>query len=153
MKLVDLIQVTGINADLSATDKPAALTELSGLLAQLAPGIGAGRINEVLSARERLATTGVGDGVAIPHGKLDRLGQICAAVGLSRGGIDFEAVDGQPVHVLVALLAPEQATSDHLKALARVARLLKDPQLRDRLLECASAEEVYQVIADEDGKH
>lgn len=153
MKLVDFIQPAGIKADLAATDKAAALAELGELLSASNPGAAALQITQVLAARERLATTGVGDGVALPHGKLDRLQRISGVVAISRDGIEFDAIDGQPVHIFVALLAPEQSTSDHLKALARVARLLKEPQFRAQLLRCSSAAELYQTIVDEDGKH
>ena len=153
MKLVDFIRPSGVSADLGATDKRSALAELAALLSAENPGAEAPQITAILTARERLATTGVGDGVALPHGKLDRLQRISGVVGLSRAGIDFDAVDGQPAHIFVALLAPEQSTSDHLKALARVARLLKEPAFREQLLSCSSADDLYRAIADEDGKH
>ena len=109
---------------------------------------------QAYETRERLATTGVGEGVAIPHAKLDNLDNISMAIGISRTGIHFDAVDGQPVHIFVALLAPEGSTGEHLKALAGISRILKDPSFRNKLLGAKSSQEIYDaIIAEEDGKN
>jgi PTS system nitrogen regulatory IIA component len=153
MKLADFIVPDAISADLSSTDKDAVLAELAGLLARVCPKHSAKAITQILSERERLATTGIGDGVAIPHGKSEQLDVIKGAVGISREGVDFDAVDGGPVRIFIALLAPLASTGDHLKALARVSRILKDPQVRARLLETASAAEIHASIVEADAEH
>ena len=113
----------------------------------------AAAITEILTEREQLATTGIGDAVAIPHGKSDQLDSIKGSVAISRSGVGFDAVDGQPVRIFVALLAPLASTGDHLKALARVSRILKDPQVRERLLEATSAEELHASVVEADAEH
>ena len=153
MKLVDLIAPNAVRADLESTGKIDALAELGALLAPSCDGADAEEITRILVERERLATTGVGDGVAIPHGKTDRLGCLAAAVGISRTGISFDAVDGKPVHVFVALLAPLDSTGEHLKALARVSRMLKNAEFRAQLISAASDEEVLRLFVAEDEKH
>ena len=105
---------------------------------------------EVRVERERLRSTGVGSGVAIPHGKVPGLEHLLLAVGLSREGVDFGAADGLPVHIFMALAAPMNSTGNHLRALARIARLCSDADFRRRLLDCASDEEAYQTIVSAD---
>ncbi len=153
MKIADFIKLNNICADLKSTGKMDVLAELAKMLEGDCPNTDEGRITEILIERERLATTGIGDGVAIPHGKLSDIEGICAAIGISRTGIPFDAVDKNPIHIFVALLAPQNSTGDHLKALARVSRLLKDPAFRNRLLESKTPSEVYDTILEEDGKY
>jgi PTS system nitrogen regulatory IIA component len=152
MKLADFIDSGAISADLTSTSKMDVLAELGELLARICPEESAKDIAGILVDRERLATTGVGEGIAIPHGKSASLATIRGAVGISRTGISFDAVDGQPVHVFVALLAPLASTGDHLKALARISRILKEPTLRARLLEAASAAEVHRTLIEADAE-
>jgi PTS system nitrogen regulatory IIA component len=153
MRLVEIINRASIGVDLRSTSKPEVLAELAGLLACSLPDADPEEIARTLMERERLATTGVGEGVAIPHGKLPGIRRIVAALGIARTGIPFDAVDGQPVRVLVALLAPPESTGDHLKALARVSRLLKDPAFRQRLIDSSSGEDAWRIIDEEDGRH
>jgi PTS system nitrogen regulatory IIA component len=152
MKLADLISQSAISADLTSSGKIEVLAELGGVLARVCEGASAEEITRILVERERLATTGIGDGVAIPHGKTEQLNQIKAAIGISRTGVPFDAVDGNSVHIFVALLAPLDSTGDHLKALARVSRLLKDPELRSSLLEARTPQEIYTTAIEADGK-
>jgi len=134
--------------DLAATTKLDVLREFSGLLYD------AGRVSDkegltkVLVARETLGSTGIGDGVAIPHGKLGSIKELVLAFGRSKGGVDFDSLDGQPAHLFFLLLAPENAPGDHLKALARVSRLMKNRELRETLMEAGSVGEIRQAIAD-----
>ena len=104
-----------------------------------------------LEDRERLATTGVGDGVAIPHAKLNGIGDNRMAVGISRSGVSFESVDGKPVHIFFALIAPLSSAGDHLRILAQISRLLKDADVRGRLVQAGSPEELIDIIKSESG--
>ncbi len=108
-------------------------------------------VNVVLE-RERLGSTGIGDGVAIPHGKMKGLRNILCAFGKSKEGVDFDAVDSKPVRIFLLLLAPEDSASLHLKTLSRVSKLLRDPSFRKRLTELPSSHDIYNAIIDEDGK-
>jgi PTS system nitrogen regulatory IIA component len=106
----------------------------------------------VLIERERLASTAIGEGVAIPHGKLP-VPKLVGCVGISRRGVDFESMDGRPTHIFFVLVAPENSTGIHLKALARISRLFKDPDFRSRLLQARDAADMFRVLADEDAKY
>lgn len=150
MKLAELVRPERVAADLQSRGKQEVLDELAGMLATSDSSIAAKDFHRVLVERERLRSTGVGSGVAIPHGKLTRLKGLLLAVGLSREGIDFEASDGHPVHIFMALAAPVASTGDHLKALARIARLCSDGEFRRRLVACTTNEDAYQTLIDED---
>jgi PTS system nitrogen regulatory IIA component len=152
MRIAEFLNPNAIIPDLSATTKADVLRELSGSLAAPQPHIEAGKVMEVLKDREKLGSTGIGEGVAIPHGKLNGLSQLCASFGVSRGGIDFEAIDGKPTHLFFALIAPENSAGVHLKALARISRLFKNARFRQSILEARTAEEIYRLIADEDAR-
>jgi PTS system nitrogen regulatory IIA component len=110
------------------------------------------RVQEVLSEREKLASTGIGDGVAIPHGKMPGLGRLYAAFGVSRAGVDFSSIDKRPTHLFFALVAPENSAGVHLKALARVSRLFRSAGLRDAILASRGADDIYRLIAEEDAR-
>lgn len=154
MKLVDILQPDSICMDLKSTEKAAVLAELSAILAQNHPELKSDLAAKVLIDREGLATTGIGEGVAIPHGKVEGLSNIRIALGISRAGVAFDAVDQQAVQIFVALLAPSNASGgDHLRALARVSRLLKDSTVRDRMLAAETAQDIFDIIRDEDGKY
>jgi PTS system nitrogen regulatory IIA component len=105
---------------------------------------------EVLLDREKLGSTGIGDGIAIPHGKLKGLDSLVIAFGRSHDGIDFDSIDGKPVHIFFLLMAPESSTGQHLKALAKISRMLKDPAFRSNLMSAKSTEELYRNISDKD---
>jgi PTS system nitrogen regulatory IIA component len=153
MKLAEFIDIEAVSADLASSSKDDVLVELGSLLARACPEHDGESITEILAEREQLATTGIGDGVAIPHGKSERIDGIRGAIAVSRAGVNFDAVDGQPVHIFVALLAPLASTGDHLKALARVSRILKDAEVRARLLETGSKEELHASIVEADAEH
>src|SRR6185503_13081047 len=103
--------------------------------------------------RELLASTAIGDGIAIPHGKLDSVSQLVGTLGRSVSGLEFDSIDGKPTHLVFMLVAPASSTGIHLKALARLSRLFRDALFRQRLLEAPSGEAMYKVIADEDAKY
>jgi nitrogen PTS system EIIA component len=107
----------------------------------------------VLADREALASTAIGDGVAIPHGKLPDLDGIMACIGRARDGVDFDSMDGKPTHIFIVMVAPENSTGSHLKALARISRVFKDPEFLRRLLEAPTADEMYTALTEEDAKY
>lgn len=153
MKITDFFGPEAVVADLKSTDKRAVLAELCTPLAGRYPGFTEEQLLSVLEERERLGSTGIGEGVAIPHGKLAGLPTLTAAFGRSVGGVDFEAIDGKPTHLFFALFAPENSAGIHLKALARISRLFKNSALRKAILEAADAREIYRLIAEEDSKY
>ena len=106
----------------------------------------------VLHERERLGSTGIGDGVAIPHGKLKNLDQLLLAFGCSKTGINFDSMDGKPAHLFFLLLAPEESVGIHLKTLARISKLLKSPAVRESLLNASGSDALFQIIAAEENK-
>lgn len=129
--LAELLDPRRVSLALKAKDKQGVLAELADLLVD--EGEDPASIVEVLWAREQLASTGVGSGVAIPHGRLSGLSSIRAALGVHPEGVAFDAIDGERVHVFVAILAPEDRPSQHLKLLAQVSRLLRRKEVRERL--------------------
>src|SRR6476659_5530361 len=153
MRVIDLLAPDCIIATLQAKTKPAVLSELSAHLAKVVPGVEAEALRKVLEERELLASTAIGDGIAIPHGKLDSVGHLVGALGRAADGIEFESIDGKPTHLVFMLVAPASSTGVHLKALARLSRLFRDGEFRKRLLAAPSREAMFQVISDEDAKY
>jgi nitrogen PTS system EIIA component len=152
MKIAEFLSPQAVVSELNATSKPDVLKELCGSLARSNPALRADRLVEVLQERERLGSTGIGEGVAIPHGKLSGLSQLMASFGVSRGGVDFDAIDGKKTHLFFALVAPENSAGIHLKALARISRLFKNPRFREAILAAPNAQDIYNLIAQEDAK-
>ena len=146
MTLTDLIAPAAIIPALKVNGKKQAIQELAARAAELT-GQSDRAILEVLLQREKLGSTGVGNGIAIPHGKLSKLGRLFGLFARLERPIDFEALDSQPVDLVFLLLAPEAAGADHLKALARVARLLRDPEITRKLRESGDADAIYAVLA------
>jgi nitrogen PTS system EIIA component len=153
MKIAEILSPETIVAQLHGDTKAKVLTELAECLCKGHPEITFDRLLAVLNERERLGSTAIGDGIAIPHGKLRGINQILGVFGRSREGVDFESLDGNPTHLFFLLVAPEDSASLHLKALARVSRLFKDTAFRQRLLEAGDAAELYQLLKDEDNKY
>ena len=152
MKLADFVREDLILADLQATEKGAVIDEIAALIAARVPTLEAAAVARILKDREELASTAVGDGVAIPHGKLAAAGDLVACVARATGGLDFAAHDGKPTYLFVVLVAPENSTGVHLKALARISRLFKDADFRQRLLEAPDAPAMYAALIEEDAK-
>jgi len=148
MKISELLNPHSVVANLKANDKESALSELADALLAVAPELQRDTVLHVLHEREQLGSTGIGEGVAIPHGKLKGIPQLMLAFGRSLAGLDFESMDGQPVHLFFLLLAPEDSVGIHLKTLARISKLLKNPDIRQQLMEAADAEGIYQLICD-----
>ncbi|HYO74278.1 MAG TPA: PTS sugar transporter subunit IIA [Archangium sp.] len=152
MRISEFLSPEALIADLQARDKQAVLREMSAVLARAHPSLKEERLVEVLREREKLGSTGIGEGVAIPHGKLPGLTNLVAAFGVSRQGVDFEAIDGKPTHLFFALVAPENSAGVHLKALARISRLFKNPRFRASILEAASVADIHALIVQEDAR-
>ena len=152
MRISEFLSPEALIADLQARDKQAVLREMSAVLSRAHPSLKEERLVEVLREREKLGSTGIGEGVAIPHGKLPGLTNLVAAFGVSRQGVDFEAIDGKPTHLFFALVAPENSAGVHLKALARISRLFKNPRFRASILEAASAADIHALIVQEDAR-
>jgi PTS system nitrogen regulatory IIA component len=152
MHLADFITLDRILPEMQSTGKQQAIAELAGLVCGGRSEELCDEIARVLSDRERLASTAIGDEIAIPHGKLDGVSRLEIALGRSRVGIDFESVDGRPTRLFFVLVAPGDATALHLKALARISRLCKEPLFRSQLLGAVSAEAMHGVLCAEDAK-
>lgn len=152
MKITDFLTPDRVIADLTEKEKSAVLKEMAGQLADTESGLDPAQILKVLQDREKISTTAIGEGVAIPHGKLPNVQKVSALFARSLQGVDFASLDGEPTTLFFTLIAPQDAAADHLKALARISRLLKDPDLRRRLLAAATNQELYNIIAVEDQK-
>lgn len=153
MKLLDFLQKERLVPDLNARQKEGVLAELAEVLVATDVIKNTKEAVQVLQEREKLGSTGIGEGIAIPHGKLKELKDVVAVFGRSRDGVDFDSMDGAPVNLFFLLMAPENSASTHLKALARISRLLKDRAFREELLQAGSREELFEIIAREDEKY
>ena len=145
----ELITSRGIIANLKASSKKQALQELARRASELT-GQNERAIFDVLLEREKLGTTGVGQGIAIPHGKLPSLDRVYGLFARLERPIDFDAIDEQPVDLLFLLLAPERAGAEHLKALSRVSRLLRDPSKCQKLRGCTTADAIFALLTQAD---
>ncbi len=152
MRLADILSVERVTVGLSAAEKRGALEALARLFVEDDPRLDASEVLRVFEEREALASTGVGSGVAIPHGRLAGVERLVAAVGISREGVDFDAIDGRPAHIFIAVLGPERQTGEHLKALARFSRVLRDEGTRARLLAADDARGALEVLLSEDAR-
>ena len=150
MRIQDFLKPQAVLADLTGRSAAEVLAELCRPVAQ-AHGLDAARLVQVLLEREKLGSTGVGDGVAIPHGKLPGLPALVATFGRSTQGVEFRAADGKPARLFFALFAPENSAGAHLKALSRVSRIFRLPAFREAILAAPSAEEIHRLILAEDG--
>jgi len=154
MKIMDFLSKKAILTDVKSTKKEEVIRELVDTL------INAGEIEkryrnkliDALMLRESLGSTAIGQGVAIPHAKSDCVGNLVAAFGVSKRGVDFDSLDGEPAYIFFLLIAPEDSAGPHLKALARISRLLKDKYFRDSLRACADDKAVIKIITQEDEK-
>ncbi len=154
MKIMDFLSKSAIVMDINSTKKEDVVKEIVDVLIN-AGGIdkkNRAKLIESLMAREALGSTAIGQGVAIPHAKCDCVTNLVAAFGLSKKGVDFDSLDGEPVYIFFLLVAPQDSAGPHLKALARISRLLKDKYFRDSLRSCASPDAVATIIGQEDEK-
>ena len=146
MQLNQILKIEFINANLSARNKDEALAELINTITQSGIKLKQSSIIEILTQRENLGSTGIGDGVAIPHGKIPELDEIIVAFGRSMEGIPFNSLDGKPVHLFFLLLAPENSSGQHLKILAKISKMLKDVDFRKKLLKAEYKSDLYNII-------
>jgi PTS system nitrogen regulatory IIA component len=149
MKILDVLLKEAILSDLKANDKKGVLEELVTPVARIAD-INHDYLVKVLMERERLGSTGIGEGIGIPHGKVKGLESLVLGFGLSKKGVDFDSMDGQPAHIFFLLLTPENSTGLHLKLLARISRILKNEPFKQRLLHATNRDEIYSIIEEEE---
>lgn len=152
MKIIDFLNVHAVAVDLEATNKKDAIRELVDILAKSQTITDKDKLIRSLLEREALGSTGIGQGVGIPHCKSENVRELVAAFGISRKGVDFESLDGEQVYIFFLLVAPQDTTGPHLKALARISRLLKDKYFRDALRTARDKKELFRIIKEEDKK-
>jgi PTS system nitrogen regulatory IIA component len=152
MKLTDVLVREACTVELKARTKKEALRELAAALVPTTTGLEANQLVDLLLERERLGTTAMGDGIAIPHARVESLGRLVASFGRSLDGVDFESVDGGPTHLFFLLVAPGKEGSAHLLTLARLSRLLGRPEFRTRLMEVGSVDELFLAIEEEEAR-
>ena len=152
MKILDILDVRVVVPELNSRSKEGVLRELVHALSRTESQVDEERTVEILLERESLGSTGIGEGVAIPHGKSKAVKRIVASFGRSVPGLDFQSLDGKPAHLFFLLLAPENSAGMHLKALAQISRLLKDAAFRKRLQDAKSADEIFSIFAEGDEK-
>ena len=150
VRIAEMLDPAAIVADLQGSAKAEVLAELGDALVSVDPALSREEVLDVILERERLGSTGIGDGVAIPHGKLKNLDHQLIAFGLSRKGVEFDAMDGKPAHLFFLLIAPEDAVGTHLRTLARISKLLKAPLVRERLQRAVDRQEIHRIIAEEE---
>lgn len=153
MKIEDILAAELVLPDLAARSKTDVLLELASAVSRQHPELDRERLVQALEDRERLNSTALGDGVAIPHGKLSGIKRVFAAFARSRQGVDFHSLDGEPTHLFFLLVAPEDSAGAHLKALARISRLLKDESFRERLMQAPDAAALFDTIRQEDARY
>ena len=148
MKLSEILKPEAIISDIKARDKMGILKEMIQTVTEQFPSLDKGILLQILLEREKLGSTGIGDGVALPHGKVKELSQLQSYFGRSKEGLCFDSIDEQPAHLFFLLLAPENSVGIHLKALAKISRMLKDGNFRQRLLAAESRDKIYQILMD-----
>jgi len=152
VKILDFLNEKAISTDLKSQDKKGVIQELTGLLinaGELKPRM-KNEVVKVLLNREALGSTGIGQGVAIPHGKCEQVKELVAAFGISKKGVNFDSLDGETAYIFFLLLAPIESSGPHLKALARISKLLKDKYFRDSLKKAENEKTLFKIIKEED---
>jgi PTS system nitrogen regulatory IIA component len=152
MKIVDILSKDAVKVDLQARDKKSVIEEISELVVRSAGLTDKQGVVQVLMEREALGSTGIGLNVAIPHAKLQGVDSIIAALARSKEGIDFGSIDGQPVMLFFVLISGVNTAGTHLKALAKISRLLKNDETREALISCNCSVEMYEIVSREESK-
>jgi fructose-specific phosphotransferase system IIA component len=152
-RLQDILSGDLIIEDLQATDKAGVVREFASLLARAGKVRDAGELERVLLERESQCSTGIGDGIAIPHAKSGSISEMVIAFGRSGRGIDYQSLDGRPAHLFFLLVTPDDRPSDHLKTLARISRILRNPVLRTELMRSSARQEIQKLLLDEDSRY
>jgi PTS system nitrogen regulatory IIA component len=150
MNIMDFLCKDAITVDLKAQNKKDAIIELIDLLKETKKIKKTEEIIDVVLEREKLGSTGIGQGVAIPHGKTDVLTEQVGVLGISKKGIEFNSLDGEPVYIIFLLVGPVEVTGQHLKALSRISRLFKDKFLRQAIKDAETKEDIVKIIRQED---
>ena len=153
VKIIDYLQEERVIPELQGTDKRSVLKELSGVLVEPCQVASAEELLQVLLDREKLGSTGIGEGIAIPHGRLKKLKNFLVSFGRSMKGVDFDSIDRKPSQLFFLVMAPENSAVDNLKLLGRIVTLLKDPSFKRRLMGAPSQKELFQIISEEDEKY
>jgi len=153
MKIMDYLDEEWVIPDLKGPDKPSILKELSGVLVKPCQVSSVEELVQVLLEREKLGSTGIGEGIAIPHGRLKKLKRFYISFGRSLKGVDFDSIDRKPSQLFFLVMAPENSAVDNLKLLSRIVTLLKEPSFKKRLMGAGSLRELFQVISEEDEKY
>jgi len=152
LKIAEILQEQCVVADIRGKTKREIITELVEALAKARLVKDIEPVVNVVMDREKLGSTGIGNGVAVPHGKLKNINNIMCAFGRSQNGVDFDAVDRAPVHIFFLVLAPEDSASLHLKVLSRITKILRDQSLRKKIIKLTNVHELYTSILEEDEK-
>ena len=152
MKISEILDKRAVKIGLTSTTKEETLKELVDVLAKVEDIGDPKGIIKALIERESLGSTGIGQGIAIPHGKTDKVTRLIAVLGISKFGVDFDALDGEPVYIFFLLVAPKATAGPHLKALAQISRLLRDTYFCELIRKCQTPEEVYNLIKNEEEK-
>ena len=152
MKIMDFLNKKALICNLKAADKEGIIRELVDILAKAADIRNKEELVKALLTRESLGSTGIGQGIGIPHAKSPNVKELVAAFGLSQKGVNFDSLDGEPVYIFFLLIAPEESAGPHLKALARISRMLKDKYFRELLMKARVEKEILRIIQDEDSK-
>ena len=153
LEINDVLKKESVIPNLYSKTKSEVIRELSEKVATIYPNFNRENLISVLLEREKLCSTAVDEGVAIPHGKMSGISSIIVAFGRSIEGIDFESLDGNPTHLFILLIAPENSSGVHLKLLARISRIFKNPDFRSRITKAGSQDEIYELILQEDAKN
>ncbi|MDG2050681.1 MAG: PTS sugar transporter subunit IIA [Myxococcota bacterium] len=152
MKIMDILVRDAVILDVESGAKDGLLAEMARALSKSVPALDPDRLLEVLMEREALQSTGIGEGVAIPHGKVAGLENLVASFARCKEGLDFDSIDGQPTQLFFLLVVPEHSGGAHLKALARISRFFRDPEFREKLVGAESIDSVLDAIEAEDTK-
>jgi len=153
MKIMDYLDEEWVIADLQGADKTSILKELSSVLVNPCKAVSVEELLQVLLDREKLGSTGIGEGIAIPHGRLKKIKKFFISFGRSVKGVDFDSIDREPSQLFFLVMAPENSAVDNLKLLSRIVTLLKEPSFKKRLIEAPSRKELFKVISEEDEKY
>jgi len=153
LRVIDFLQPEMVVPELRATSKSGVLEEMARHVSRSHGEVDSQTLKKVLEERELLASTAIGDGIAIPHGKLEVVPSLIGAIGRSSPGLEFDSIDGKPTHLVFLLVAPASSAGTHLKALARLSRLFRDSSFRQRLIDAPDAAAMFDVISAEDAKY
>jgi len=152
MVLTQILQPACVKVPLSGKDKDSAIKELVELLNAAKLLTDKNEVLQAVRSRESTRSTGIGSGIAIPHGKCKGVKELVMAMGISRDGIDFQSIDSKPVYIVVLLASPMDRTGPHIQALARISRLMLDEEFKNKLQNAASADELYNLISEKEAE-